>query len=76
MVIFCDKYGILLSEYLPSGITISGPYYASIIKRLCSVILEKRHGEVSDGMLLLHGNVPVHKCNIVQPAIGKGVFVE
>ena len=28
MVISWDKYGILLTEYLPRGTTINGPYYA------------------------------------------------
>jgi hypothetical protein len=69
MVIFWDKDGVLLTEYLPRGTTINGPYYASIIERLPSVILKKRHGKVSRGVLLLHDNAPVHKCNIVQAAI-------
>ena len=33
MIIFWDTYGILLSECLPGGTMISGPYYASIIER-------------------------------------------
>jgi [histone H3]-lysine36 N-dimethyltransferase SETMAR len=76
MVIFWDKDGILLTEYLPRGTTINGPYYASIIERLRSVILEKRRGKVSRGVLLLHDNAPVHKCNIVQGAIRQAGFVE
>ena len=65
MVIFWDKYDILLTEYLPCGTTISSSYYASIIERLRCAILEKSRGTVSDGVLLLHDNAPVHKCNIV-----------
>ena len=76
MVIFWDKWGILLTEYLPDGTTISGPYYASIIKRLHCTIVEKRRGKVSDGVLLLHDNASVHKCNIVQVANRKAGFVE
>ena len=76
MVISWDKYGILLSEYLPGGPTISGLYYASNIERLCCTILEKRSGKVSDGVLLLHDNDSVDKCNIVQATIRKTDFVE
>ena len=47
MVTFWDNYGILLTEYLPDGTTISGSYYASIIERLRYAILEKRLGKVS-----------------------------
>ena len=76
MVIFWDKYGILVTEYLPGGTTISGLYYASIIERLRCTILEKRPGKVSDGVLLLHNNDLVDKCNLVQTATRKAGFVE
>jgi hypothetical protein len=76
MVIFWDKDGVLLTEYLQRGTTINGPYYASIIERLRSVILEKRRGKVNRGVLLLHDNAPVYKSNIVQAAIRQAVFVE
>ena len=73
MVISWDKSGILLTEHLPRETTISGPYYTSIIERLRCAILEKRGGKV---VLLLHGNAPVHKCNIVQVAVEKAGFVK
>ncbi len=76
MIIFWDKDGVLLIDYLPRGTTINGPYYASIIERLRSAILEKRRGKVRHGVLLLHDNAPVHKCNIVQAAIRHAGFVE
>ena len=76
MVIFWDKYSILLTEYLPHGTTISGLYYAFIIERLHYAILKKRVGKVSDGVLLLHDNATVHKNNTVHVAIRKGGFVE
>ena len=76
MVVFWDKYGILLTKYRPRGTTISGPYYPSIVEQLCCAILEKRHEKVSDKVLLLYDNAPVGKCNIVQAVIRKAVFVE
>ena len=57
IVIFLEKSGILLSEYLPRGTTISGPFYASIIERLRCAILEKGGGKV---VLLFHDNAPDH----------------
>ena len=42
MIIFWDKDGVLLTEYLPRGTTIDGPCYASIIQRLRSVTVGKR----------------------------------
>lgn len=76
MTIFWDKYGILLTDYLARGSMVNGPYYASLIERLRCAVLEKRRGKVSYGVLLLHDNAPVHKCNIVQAAIRKASFVE
>ena len=76
MVIFWNKYGILLTEYLPRETPTSSPYYASIIERLHCAILKKRCGKVSDGVLLLHDNTPVYKCNVVQAAIRKSGFVK
>ena len=66
MIIFWNEDDALLTEYLPRGTTINGPCYASIIERLRSVIVEKRHGKVSHGVLLLHDNAPIYKCNIIQ----------
>ena len=76
MGIFWYKYNILLIEYLPGRATISDSYSALIMERLCCAVLEKRGGKVSDGVLLLHANAVIHKCNIVQAAIGKTCFVE
>ena len=76
MIIFGNKYGILLTKYMPCGTTISSPCYALIIERLRRAILKKRHDKVSDGVLLLHGNAPIHKCSIVQGAIRKTDSVE
>jgi hypothetical protein len=71
-----NKDGILFTDYLARGSTVNGPYYASLIERLRCAILEKRRGKVSHGVLLLHDNAPVYKCNIVQAAIRKAGFVE
>jgi histone-lysine N-methyltransferase SETMAR len=76
MTIFWDRDGILLTDYLTQGNTINGQYYASLIEQLRCVILEKRRGKVSGGVLLLHDNAPVHKSNVVQAAIRKAGFAE
>ena len=76
MTIFWDKDGVLLTEYLPRGTTINDPCYASIVERLRSVIVEKRRGKVSHGVLLLHDNAPIDKCKIVQAAIRQAGFIE
>ena len=76
MIIFWDNDGVLPTEYLPRGTTINGSCYASIIERLHSVIVEKGHGKVIRGLLLLHDNAPIGKCKIVQVAIRQVGFIE
>ena len=76
MIIFWDKDGVLLTEYLPRGTTINGARYASIIERLHFVIVEKGRGKVSLEVLLLHDNAPIGKCKIVQAAIRQAGFIE
>ena len=76
LMIFRNKEGVLLTEYLPRGTTISGSYYASIIERLHSVIVEKGRSKVSHEVLLLHDNAPIGKCKFVQAAIRQAGFIE
>ena len=73
MVIFWNKSGALLSEYLPGGTVMSSPYYGSIIEQFPCATMEKCGGKV---VLLLHTNALDHKCNIVQAALRKAGFVE
>lgn len=54
MTISWDKDGALLTDYLARESAINGPYYASLIERLRSVILKKCRGKVSRGVLFLH----------------------
>ena len=76
MIIFWDKDGVLLTEYLQRGTTINGPYCASIIERLRSIIVEKWRGKVIHGVLLLHDNALIHKYKIVRAAIRQVGFIE
>ena len=55
---------------------INDPYYASIIERPHSVIVEKQRGKVIRGVLLVHDNAPIYKYNIVQTAIRQVGFIE
>ena len=74
MMIFWDKDGVLLTEYLLRGTTINGPYYALIIERLRSVIVKKERSKVSHGVVLLHDNAPFH--SHVHAAIRQADFIE
>ena len=56
-----DAKGIILIDYKPAGTSITGEYYANVIKQLRIAIKEKRRGKLAAGVLLLHDNATVHK---------------
>ena len=60
-------------DYKPAGTSITGEYYANVIKQLRVAIEEKRSGKLAAGVLL-HDNAPVHKSRVVQAAIRECKF--
>ena len=73
MIIFWDCEGV---DFLPRDTTINGQYYASLLHRLRSSILEKHRRKLMRGVLLFHDNAPVHKSNITRTAIQCTGFTE
>ena len=74
--VFWDSKGIILIDYKPAGTSITGEYYANVIKQLRVAIKEKRRGKlyIAAGVLLLHDNAPVHKSRVAQGAIHECKF--
>ena len=72
--VFWDPKGVLMVDYKPAGKSITGAYYADLMKHLRTAIKEKRRGKLSQGVLLLHDNAPVHKSRIAQTAIRECKF--
>ena len=52
-MVFWDSKGIILIDYKPAGTSITGEYYANVIKQLKVAIKEKRRGKLAAGVLLL-----------------------
>ena len=75
MTIFWDKDGSLPTDYLALKSTNNSPYYAFLIERLPSAMLEKHGSKVSRRVLLLHENAPVHQFDIMQAAIRQTDFI-
>ena len=72
--VFWDSKGIILIDYKPAGTSITGEYYANVIKQLRVAIKEKGRGKLTAGVLLLHDNAPVHKSRVAQAAIRECKF--
>ena len=47
-----DSKGIILIDYKPAGTSVTGEYYANVIKQLRVAIKEKRRGKLAAGVLL------------------------
>ena len=52
-----------------SGTSITGEYYANVIKQLRVAIKKKTKGKASCCVLLLHDNAPVHKSRVAHATI-------
>lgn len=76
MTVFWDEKGVLLLDFLPHKQTITGLYYSQLIARLRASVKDKRRGKLSQGVLLLHDNAPVHKSGVAQRAIRDSGFEE
>jgi len=74
--IFWDAEGILLIDFIPQKVTITGVYYADLLHKLRLAIKEKRRGKLTKVLLLLHDNAPAHRSHVGQAAILESGFEE
>ena len=66
--IFWDAEGILLIDFIPQKVTITGVYYADLLHKLRLSIKEKRRGKLTKVPLLLHDNAAAHRSHVGQAA--------
>ena len=55
-----------MTDFLANGTTITGAYYASLLRKLREAIKIKRRGMISKGILLLQDNAPVHNSHVAR----------
>jgi histone-lysine N-methyltransferase SETMAR len=65
-LIFWDRDGILLIDYLPKCQTINAEYYSSLLVQQKDILKEKRHRKVTNGVMFLHDNAPAHRAHATQ----------
>ena len=58
---FWDGDGIIMTDYLEQGHTITGNYYSALLAKLRSTLAKKSRGKLQKGILLLHDNAPAHR---------------
>ena len=58
--VFCDCHGVILTDYLSKGETITGAYYCTLLNQLRDALKIKRRGMLTKGVRLLADNAPAH----------------
>lgn len=66
LTVFWDQDGVVMTDFLAKGTTITGAYYASLLRKLREAIKIKRRGKISKGILLLQDNAPVHNSRVAR----------
>jgi len=66
LTVFWDQNGVLMTYFLAKGTTITGAYYASLLRKLREAIKIKRRDKISKGILLLQDNAPVHNSHVAR----------
>jgi [histone H3]-lysine36 N-dimethyltransferase SETMAR len=72
--VFWDAQGIILTDYLQKGATITGNYYSQLIVKLRGALKEKRRGKLSKGVLFHQDNAPSHTSCVAMAAIHQAGF--
>ena len=66
LTIFWDQHGVVMTDFLAKGTTITGTYYASLLCKLREAIKLKRHSMLTRGVHLLQDTAPVHNSHTAQ----------
>ena len=72
--VFWDAQGVIMFDFLAKKSTITVAYYANLLDQLRTVILEKRRGKLSKGILLQQDNARVHTCKIAIDAVERNGY--
>ena len=72
--VFWDAQGVIMMDFLAKKSIITVAYYANLLDQLRTVILEKRRGKLSKGILLQQDNARVHTCKIAMDAVERNGY--
>jgi len=72
--VFWDMHGILLIDYMPTGSTITGEYYARLLDQLKHAIVTKRPGLQRKKVLIHQDNAPAHTSCVAMAKVAEWGF--
>lgn len=64
LTVYWDCQGIVMVDYLQRGRTMTGEYYAELLRRLREAVKVERRGKLSRGVLLQHDNAAPHNAHV------------
>ena len=67
-LLFWDSKGVMMTDYLSKGSTVTGAYYAVELRKLHEALKSKRRGKLRRGVILLHDNAPAHTSAVATSA--------
>jgi hypothetical protein len=71
--VFWDRRGVILTDYMQNGITVTGKYCRNLLRNLWEEIKKKQRRMLGKGVRLLHNNVPAHAAHATMtPAASLG----
>jgi len=59
-----DSQGVIMTNYLSKGSTVTDAYYANELRELCEALKSKQREKPRRGVLLLHNNAPAHTAGV------------
>jgi len=69
-IVFWDRKGVLLIEFMEPGTTITSETYCEILKKLYRAIENKRRGMLTSSVVLLHDNARSHTSPAPEISLG------
>ncbi|GBN18853.1 Histone-lysine N-methyltransferase SETMAR [Araneus ventricosus] len=85
--VFWDRHDVLLVDFMQRGTTINAVAYGQTMRKLRRAIQNKRHGMLTEGILLLHDNARPHTAaqiralfdswlgNFAAPTLRQAIFI-
>ena len=69
MTVFWDSEGVILIDYLENQRTVTGVYYAEVLRKLKDALIKKRKGKLHGGDLFHRDNTPAHSSRVAQDVL-------
>ena len=67
--VFWDSEGVILIDYLENQRTVTGVYYAEVLRELKDALIENLKGKLHGGVLFHHDSASAHSSRVAQDVL-------